>query len=105
VDGVQADEYYVVSVPYDVAGGTATFWRQETWFRVPSNFSGKNVGFADRHYNWWVQVKRCTQNCDQVLNDAVHKEGIAVGTASRQGLFYWYSDVGGVEPTPTVTRN
>jgi hypothetical protein len=108
---LQSNEYYVVSIPYDAAGNTATFWRKETQFKVPSNFSGNSVGFADRHYNWWVQVKRCTSNCGSVLDDNVRKDGVAVSAVSAEGLFFWYSDVGGGggggggdDPKPTVTR-
>jgi hypothetical protein len=101
--GLRADEYYVVRIPYDAAGNTAEFWRKETAFRVPPNFSQRDVGFADRHYNWTVQVFRCTASCDAIEDDNVRKQGIAVGSASTEGLFFWYSFGGGLDPRPTAT--
>jgi hypothetical protein len=105
---LEANEYYVVRIPYDSAGNVAEFWRKETSFRVPSNFSGSNVGFSDRHYSWSVQVMRCTSGCERALDDNVKKEGVAAGNESDQGLFYWYPDLGGGErpgpgqATPTL---
>jgi serine/threonine protein kinase len=104
VEGLAENEYYVVRIPYDDAGGVAEFWRKETLFQVPSNFSLAEVGFPDRHYEWTVQVMRCTQNCDRVLDDNTRKTGIAVGSESESGLFYWYPDVSGTPPKPTPTR-
>ena len=101
VAGMQDDEFYVVRIPYNEAGEVAEFWRQETRLRVPSYFSSGEVGFPDRHYNWTVQVMQCQVNCFKYQGDAVKKEGIAVGAKSREGLFYWHSDVG--IPTPTNT--
>jgi len=98
------NEYYVVRIPYDAVGGVAEFWRKEASMQVPSHFSLGEVGFEDRHYNWSVQVMRCTGNCEQALNDDARKQGTAAGTASQQGLFYWHPDVGGSggpPPTPT----
>jgi serine/threonine-protein kinase len=87
------DEYYVVRIPYDSAGGVAEFWRKDTTFQVPPNFSLVEVGFSDRHYNWTVQVMRCTANCDQVADDNAKKQGVAAGEKSAEGLFYWHPDV------------
>ena len=103
VGSLYGNEYYVVRIPYDAAGNTAEFWRKETSFQVPPNFSGNDVGFADRHYNWTVQVKRCVENCDsgQVSDDNVKKTGVAVGRRSIEGLFYWYPDGNGPPPTKT----
>ena len=95
------DEFYVVRIPYNRAGKVAEFWRQETRVRVPSYFSSGGVGFPDRHYNWTVQVMQCQKNCYKYLDDGVIKEGVAVGSESREGLFYWHPDVG--IPTPTNT--
>jgi tRNA A-37 threonylcarbamoyl transferase component Bud32 len=103
VEGLGEDEYYVVRIPYDEAGSVAEFWRQETSLRLPSNFSLREVGFSDRHYNWTVQVMRCMANCDRVLADEVKKQGTAVGSTSVVGLFYWQTDITGVRPTPTST--
>jgi tRNA A-37 threonylcarbamoyl transferase component Bud32 len=97
------DEFYVVSIPYNEKGDVAEFWRKDTSLRVPSHFSSSNVGFSDRHYNWSVQVKRCTGNCFQVLDDNAKKTGVAVGAPSAEGLFYWSSDISTV-PTPTPTK-
>ncbi|MBN1582422.1 MAG: serine/threonine protein kinase [Anaerolineae bacterium] len=105
---LERDEYYVIRIPYDSAGNVAEFWRKETSFQVPSNFSSADVGFTDRHYSWSVQVLLCTAGCDRVLDDNVKKEGVAAGDASDQGLFYWYPDIGGGEKpgpgqaTPTL---
>jgi hypothetical protein len=104
------DEYYVIRIPYDSAGGVAEFWRRDTSFEVPPNFSSADVGFADRHYNWSVQVMRCTENCDRALDDNQRKQGIQVGSKSAEGLFYWHPDIGSEkpptgddgEPAPTV---
>ncbi len=104
VEGVQEDDYYVVRIPYDVAGNVAEFWRKETSLRVPAIFSSSAVGFPARNYNWTVQVMRCTENCDRVFEDNVKKQGVAVGQKSATGLFYWQPDVGGVSPTATPTR-
>jgi serine/threonine protein kinase len=103
VAGLGAGEYYVVSVPYDDAGGVAEFWRSETSVQLPPHLSRPDVGFADRHYQWNVQVKRCTENCLRVLDDNARKKGIAVSSPSEQGLFYWQSDITGKPPTPTPT--
>jgi serine/threonine protein kinase len=104
VEGLAENEYYVIRIPYDDTGGVAEFWRKETLFQVPSHFSLAEVGFPDRHYEWTVQVMRCTQSCDQVLDDNIRKTGIAVGSESESGLFYWYPDVSGTPPKPTPTR-
>jgi hypothetical protein len=105
VDGMQAGDYYVVRIPYDTEGNVAEFWRKETSMRVPAIFSSSTVGFPARNYNWTVQVMRCTENCDQVLEDSVKKQGVAVGQRSAIGLFYWQPDVGGgPKPTPGRTR-
>ena len=105
VGNLDGDEYYVVRIPYDAAGNTAEFWRKETSFQVPPNFSGSEVGFADRHYHWTVQAMRCTQRCDAVQDDNVRKEGAAVGDPSAQGLFYWHPDISGPGPRPTDPTN
>ena len=97
------DEYYVVSIPYNPAGEVATFWRKATRFQVPPNYSTDDVGFEDRHYNWYVQVYRCTENCAYALDDNVRKTGVAVGPRSLEGLFYWYSDTS-PRPTKSLTR-
>jgi hypothetical protein len=101
VPGLREGEYYVVSIPYNEAGEVAEFWRDTTSMRVPSHFSGADVGFPDRHYNWYVQVKRCTSNCLRVLDDNVRKTGEAVGPRSEEGLFFWGSDI---IPGPTPTK-
>jgi tRNA A-37 threonylcarbamoyl transferase component Bud32 len=103
VPGLDDDEYYVVSIPFNPAGEVAQFWRKETIFRVPPHFSRDDldgVGFDDRHYNWTVQVRRCTKNCDKALDDNVKKTGVAVGKRSAKGLFYWYPS-GSPRPTKT----
>jgi hypothetical protein len=95
-----------VRIPYDEAGGIAEFWRKETAFQVPPHFSSRNVGFSDRHYNWTVQVMRCTENCANVGDDNVRKGGQATSAASREGLFYWHPDIGGgSKPDATPTRD
>jgi hypothetical protein len=105
VGALRGDEYYVIRIPYDAAGGTAEFWRKETTFKVPPNFSGRDVGFGDRHYNWTVQTFRCTVNCDKTADDNVRKGGVTVGAQSAQGLFFWHPDQssggGGKPPTNT----
>jgi hypothetical protein len=103
VEGLRENEYYVVRIPYDEAGSVAAFWRQETALRLPPNFSLGSVGFPDRHYNWTVQVMRCTENCDRALVDDVRKLGAAIGAKSAIGLFYWQPDIRGVMPAPTST--
>jgi len=103
VRGIEAGEYYVVSVPYDDAGGVAEFWRGETTVRLPSHLSSSQVGFPDRHYRWSVQVRRCTQNCLRVLDDDARKPGVAVGGPSAEGLFYWQADIVTLPATPTHT--
>ena len=103
VGPLRADEYYVVRIPYDDAGGVAEFWRKETTFQVPSNYSLAEVGFDDRHFHWTVQVLRCTTNCDEALDDNTRKESVAVGSQSAVGLFYWHPDVGGGGDKPTAT--
>ncbi len=95
VEGIRDNEYYVVHIPYNEAGEVATFWRQETTFRVPPHFSTGKVGFPDRHYNWTVRVMRCVEKCDAILDDNVRKAGRAVGSASEPGLFYWHIGIGG----------
>jgi hypothetical protein len=104
VAGLGQNEYYVVRIPYDDVDGVAEFWRKETAFRVPQHFSQSNVGFSDRHYNWTVQVMRCTEYCDKVLDDNTRKQGVAAGDRSREGIFFWQPDTGGgasKEPTNT----
>jgi hypothetical protein len=103
VGALRANEYYVIRIPYDSAGNVAQFWRKETSFQVPSNFSGSKVGFLDRHYTWSVQVMRCTENCSQALDDNVKTQGVAAGNESVEGLFYWYPDIGGDTRPPTPT--
>jgi hypothetical protein len=98
------DEYYVIRIPYDAAGGVAEFWRKETSFQVPRHFSRKDVGFTDRHYNWSVQVMNCTPDCDKVQDDNVRKQGMAVGMKSVDGLFYWHPDIGGSDPPGTPDK-
>jgi serine/threonine-protein kinase len=93
VGGLNPDEFYVVRIPYNQLGETAEFWRKDTAFDVPDHFSAPNVGFADRHYNWTVQVMRCTKNCAQAADDNVRKSGVAVGEKSTEGLFYWSPDI------------
>jgi len=97
---LRSDEYYVVRIPYDAAGNTAEFWRKELSLQVPPHFSGYNVGFADRHYDWTVQPLRCAERCSEVLDDNVRKSGVAVGNPSAQGLFYWHPGIPG-KPTNT----
>ncbi|MBN1815051.1 MAG: hypothetical protein JXA14_24670, partial [Anaerolineae bacterium] len=104
VGSLAADEYYVVRIPYDAAGNVAEFWRKETSFKVPPHFSGREVGFPDRHYNWTVQAMRCIENCSSVTDDNVAKTGEATGDRSAEGLFYWYPDIGGGAPVATPTR-
>jgi serine/threonine protein kinase len=105
VQGMLPDEYYVVRIPYDDAGGVAEFWRQETVLRVPSVFSSRGVGFPDRHYAWTVQLMRCTGNCARVLEDDARKQGVAVGSESAARVFYWQPDIGGSPvQMPTLTR-
>ena len=94
------DEYYVIRIPYNDAGGVAEFWRKEKEFQVPSNYSQNDVGFADRHYNWSVQVLRCTANCDKISDDNVKKQGVAVGSRSEERTFYWHSDISGGDGSP-----
>jgi hypothetical protein len=101
VPGIRDNEWYVVQIPYNEAGEAATFWRQGTTFQVPAHFGTRAVGFPDRHYNWTVQVMRCVERCDALLDDNVRKVGVAVGRASEPGLFYWHPDVGGGgKPSP-----
>jgi hypothetical protein len=97
---LQEDEFYVVRIPYNEAGEVAEFWRKETQMRVPAHFSSASVGFPDRHYNWTVQVVRCTSNCLQVFDDNVRKQGVPVGPRSAEGRFYWHTDISSVG-TPT----
>jgi hypothetical protein len=104
VGPLAADEYYVVRIPYDNAGGVAEFWRKETSLKVPPHFSGRDVGFADRHYNWTVQVLRCTDNCASATDDNARKGGQATSTGSAEGLFFWHPDIGGGGTVPTPTR-
>ena len=98
-------EYYVVRIPYDNAGGVAEFWRQETSVKLPANLSLRGVGFADRHYDWTVQVMRCLENCYKVWDDQAVKKGEPAGDASDPRRFYWQSDISGAAPTPTPTRD
>jgi hypothetical protein len=104
IPGLGEDEFYVVRIPYSPAGEVAEFWRKETTMRVPGHFSSGSVGFPDRHYNWTVQVMRCTMNCFLFRDDSVPKAGEAVGTESLPGLFFWSPDVG-IEPPPTPTKD
>ena len=99
-----AKDYYVVRIPYDDAGGVAEFWRKETSFQVPAHFSKPEVGFPDRHYNWSVQVMRCIELCEQVLDDNVKKQGTEMSLTSQDRLFYWYPGIGGWD-TPTPTKD
>jgi hypothetical protein len=101
VGPLATDEYYLVRIPYDSAGGVAEFWRKATSFQVPSNYSGNDVGFPDRHYYWSVQVMRCTGTCDKVLDDQTRKQGVPAGDKSREGSFYW--SIGVIRPQPTFT--
>jgi WD40 repeat protein/serine/threonine protein kinase len=105
VGALQSDEYYVVRIPYDSAGGVAEFWTKDTSFRVPQNYSLKEVGFEDRHYDWTVQVLRCTAKCEKALDlDAKEQgvTGVAVGTQSASRMFYWHPDISSPSPsTPT----
>jgi hypothetical protein len=107
VEGLQLGEYYVVRIPYDHVGGVAEFWRQETFLQLPSNFSLSNVGFADRHYDWTVQVMLCHENCYKVWDDQAIKKGEPVGDKSQPRRFYWHPDISGARPedTPTPTRH
>jgi hypothetical protein len=91
---LEQDEYYVVRIPYDNAGGIAEFWRKDTSIELPSHLSSGKVGFSDRHYNWSVQVMRCTSGCDKVMDDSVKKQGFAIGDQSVEGVFYWQPDIG-----------
>jgi hypothetical protein len=100
VAGQDPDEYYVVRIPFNERGDVAEFWRQETSLRAPSNFSLPDVGPADRGYTWTVQVQRCVENCERVLDDAAQKRGTAVGDVSAPGLFYWDTDIQINTPTP-----
>jgi hypothetical protein len=102
IPGLRDDEFYVVRIPYSPSE-VAEFWRKETTMRVPGHFSSGSVGFPDRHYDWSVQVMRCTENCFLFRDDSVKKEGEPVGTESRQGLFFWSPDIG-FEPSPTPTK-
>jgi hypothetical protein len=97
-----------VRIPYDGAGSVAEFWREETYLSVPAHFSLSEVGFEDRHYDWTVQVMRCTRNCVRLLEDDAKKQGVAVGGESAVGLFYWQPDIvqqpedgPGLPPLPT----
>ena len=109
VQRMAQDEYYVIRIPYENAGGVAELWRSETSFGVPQNYSLKEVGFPDRHYNRSVQVMRCTEHCDKIVDDSVRKGGVAVGNKSEERIFFWHPDVGGGQssdgtpaaPTPT----
>jgi hypothetical protein len=92
----------VVSIPYDEAGGVAEFWRRETSLQLPPHLSRRDVGFTDYHYQWQVEIRRCTENCERVLDDDAHKQGVAVGRPSAKGLFYWEPDIGKPSP-PTAT--
>jgi serine/threonine-protein kinase len=103
VEGIGAGEYYVVSIPYDDVGGVAEFWRREPMLQLPRHLSRTDVGFEDRHYLWSVQVKRCTENCERVFDDNALKQGVAVGSQSAEGLFYWQSDIDNRSPTHTPT--
>lgn len=104
VEGLREGEYYVIRIPFDNAGGVAEFWRKGTTLRLPPNFSLAEVGFEDRSYRWTVQTMLCQANCDRIVADEVEKRGSAVGDESREGLFYWYPDLGGrpTKPPPTV---
>ena len=105
VEGMQEDDYYVVRIPYNVQGDVAEFWRKETSLRVPSIFSSSDVGFPARNYNWTVQVMRCIVNCDKIPDDNIRKEGVAVGSTTTAGLFYWHPDItSGTRPGPTPTN-
>jgi serine/threonine-protein kinase len=109
VGQLYAAEYYVVRIPYDEGGGVAEFWRKETSMQVPPHLSRADVGFADRHYNWTVQVLHCTQECEKAADDNARKQGYVVGNPSVTGTFYWHPDTGsrpkstptGPQPTPT----
>lgn len=98
-----SDQYYVVRIPYNEAGDVAEFWRTETTLRLPSNLSLSSIGFSDRHYDWSVQVMRCTANCILALDDRARKEGRAMSSASSPRRFYWHPDIGGA-PRPTATK-
>jgi hypothetical protein len=95
VGALARDEYYVVRIPYDDLGGVDEFWRKETFLEVPQNYSLRTAGFDDRHYDWSVQVMRCTDNCDLAGADDVKKQGVAAGEESRTRTFYWHPDAGG----------
>jgi tRNA A-37 threonylcarbamoyl transferase component Bud32 len=83
------DEFYVVSIPYNEAGDVAEFWRKETTMRVPSHFSSAGVGFADRHYNWYVRVK-CAQCRGTLLLAFRHIHCANVN--AHQGTGRWLSN-------------
>ena len=105
VEGLREDEYYVIRIPFDDAGGVAEFWRKGTTLRLPPQFSLAEVGFDDRSYRWTVQTMLCQVNCDRILADEVKKQGSAVGETSEEGLFYWHPDLGiprTPKPSPTV---
>jgi hypothetical protein len=103
VAGIEAGEYYVVSLPYDDAGGVAEFWRRETQIQLPPHFSAAEVGFPDRDYRWSVQVRRCAENCERLLDDDARKQGVAVSSPSAEGLFYWQPDIVKPPKTPSPT--
>jgi hypothetical protein len=100
---LETDDYYVIRIPWGSGpNDVAEFWRKETQFQVPANYSQADVGFPDRHYNWSVQLMRCTAKCDQVFDDSIKKGGQALGSRSPEWLFYWHPDIGGgATPTPT----
>jgi hypothetical protein len=100
VADLQPNEYYVVRIPYDDAGSVAEFWRQETALQLPPIFSQRNVGFADRHYRWTVQVMQCLENCEHLQDDNARKRGQEAGELSARGLFYWDADIAGHPPPP-----
>jgi hypothetical protein len=100
---LDADEYYVVRIPYSERE-TAEFWRKETTLDVPQYYSQASVGFYDRHYDWSVQVQRCTANCDRVRDDGARKEGLEVSRASPTWTFYWRPDLGVPTPGGSATR-
>jgi hypothetical protein len=102
------NEYYVVRIPYDYAGGVAEFWRKGTSMRVPAHFSIWWLGFPDRRYHWSVQVMRCRSNCSKALDLDAQEQGVtgvAVGTRSEGRAFYWYADRYGSKPTPRPTTD
>ena len=88
------NDYYVVRVPYDRYGGVAEFWTKELWHELPGHLSESKVGFTDRRYAWTVQVMQCTENCDEVYNPNIPKQGVALGPMSREGTFVWEPDFG-----------